>query len=155
LVLASSNLVGRTTSDHFGDATKMVKQEETNRLYLMHNYEPPFTITNTILKRVADISEIVGRLSLELEQEQNLRLRRINQIRTIQGSLAIEGSTLSTEQITAILEGKRVIAPPKEITEARNAIAAYEQLGQWQATTEKDLLAAHQVLMVSLVDDPG
>ena len=83
----------------------------------MPDYQPPFTITSKILKQVAVISEKVGRLSVQAETEQALRLRRINRIRTIQGSLAIEGNTLSQQQITAILEGKRVIAPPREIQE--------------------------------------
>ncbi|MFC3853688.1 hypothetical protein ACFOSD_12655 [Salinispirillum marinum] len=62
-------------------------------------------------------------------------------MRTIQGSLAIEGNTLSVQQITAILDGKRVLAPVKQVQEARNAIAVYEQLPQWQAASERDLLA--------------
>jgi ribosomal protein L30/L7E len=37
-----------------------------------------------------------------------LRLRRINRIRTIQGTLAIEGNKLTSGQITAVLDGKRV-----------------------------------------------
>lgn len=77
---------------------------------------PPFTITNTILKRVADISEHIGRLSFRREQKQNLLLRKINRMRTVQGTLAIEGNTLSEEQITAIIDGKRIIAPIREIT---------------------------------------
>lgn len=91
-----------------------------------------------MLRLSSMISEAVGRLSV-LEDEKNLRLRRANRIRTIQGSLAIEGNTLSEEQITAILEGKRVIAPPKEIQEVRNAIKAYEQFETWKAISEKDL----------------
>lgn len=77
-------------------------------------YQPPYTITSTILNLVAEISEMIGRLSVQEANASVLRLRRINRIRTIQGSLAIEGNTLSEEQITAILEGKRVIAPPRE-----------------------------------------
>lgn len=117
-------------------------------------YQPPHSLTPAMLRLVSTISEAVGRLSV-LEEEKNLRLRRANRIRTIQGSLAIEGNTLSEEQITAILEGKRVIAPPKEILEVRNAIKAYEQFETWKATIEKDLLKAHAVLMTGLVDDAG
>ncbi len=123
------------------------------------NYQPPYTITPVILNMVAEISESLGRLSVleELagQQENNLRLRRINRIRTIQGSLAIEGNTLSEDQITAILDGKPVIAPPREVQEARNAIKAYEQFSGWQATHKKDLLKAYQILMLGLVDDAG
>jgi Fic family protein len=117
-------------------------------------YQPPYTITPAIIRLISDVSEQLGRLSV-LADENNLRLRRINRIRTIQGSLAIEGNTLSEAQITAILEGKRVMAPPKDIQEARNAIKAYEQFEHWQPTNEKQLLQAHQVLMTGLIDDAG
>jgi Fic family protein len=117
--------------------------------------EPPYRITPAILNRVARISEALGRLSQASEAGQALRLRRINRVRTIQGSLAIEGNTLSEEQITAILEGKRVIAPPREVQEVRNALAAYERFQSWRPAREADLLEAHRVLMGGLVDELG
>jgi Fic family protein len=118
------------------------------------SYQPPYNITPEIIRLISEISEKLGRLSAT-EETSNLRLRRINHIRTIQGSLAIEGNTLSEAQITAILEGKVVIAPPREIQEVRNATRAYDQLPRWQAESETDLLAAHQLLMVGLIDDIG
>lgn len=101
------------------------------------------------------ISEAVGRLSVEVDQAQSLRLRRINRIRTIHGSLAIEGNTLSEEQITAILDGKRVLAPPRDITEAHNALAVYDELAQFFPHRETDLLEAHRRLMIGLLPDAG
>ena len=80
----------------------------------MPQYQPPFSLNNQILTLVAEISETVGRLSVYWEKQNNLRLRRLNRIRTVTGSLAIEGNTLNEEQISAILDGKRVIAPPRE-----------------------------------------
>ena len=118
-------------------------------------YEPPFTITPLMLRLIADISEAAGRISAQTESAFDVRLRRLNRIRTIQGSLAIEGNTLSEEQITALLDGKHVIAPPREIQEARNAIAAYDLLEDWNPKNEKDLLKAHGVLMAGLIDDAG
>lgn len=115
-------------------------------------YQPPCTITSAIVRLVAEISEAVGRLAVLSESTMELRLRRLNRIRTIQGSLAIEGNTLSEEQITAILEGRRVIAPPREIKEARNAIEAYDLFGRWRPDVENDLLEAHRILMTGLVD---
>ena len=117
--------------------------------------QPPFTITSEILNLVADISQAVGRLTAEFEQEKLLRLRKVNRMRTVQGSLAIEGNTLSEEQITAMLEGKRVIAPPREVLEAQNAIAAYDSISTWQPSDTKDLLAAHRLLMKGLVEKAG
>lgn len=117
-------------------------------------YQPPYTVTSDIIHLLTAISEQLGKLAV-YQQQKSLRLRRINRIRTIQGSLAIEGNTLDEAQITAILEGKPVIAPPREIQEARNAIKAYESLKSWNAQNEPDLLAAHQLMMTGLVDDAG
>ena len=75
-------------------------------------YQPPFTLTSEIVRLVADIAEQVGRLSAQPDSGLDLRLRRINRIRTVTGSLAIEGNTLSEAQITAILDGKTVLAKP-------------------------------------------
>jgi Fic family protein len=118
-------------------------------------YQPPFVLTNDIVAEVANIAERVGRWSASPGFARDLRLRRINRIRSITGSLAIEGNKLTEGQVTAILDGKPVFAPPRELLEARNALAAYEQLPQWQASNEADLLAAHRMLMLGLVDHPG
>lgn len=118
-------------------------------------YHPPYTITPEILNRVAAISEAIGRLALLTEQTRAPRLRRINRIRTIHGSLAIEGNTLSKAQITAILEGKRVIAPPREVQEVKNALAAYDRFDTWHPEAEMDLLEAHRLLMTGLIDEVG
>ncbi len=118
-------------------------------------YQPPCTITPLIGWLLGRICEMVGRFSMSDAGEQDLRLRRINRIRTIRGSLAIEGNTLSEEQVTAILEGKQVVAPPREIQEVRNAIEVYDRLEQWNPYREADLLAAHAIMMRGLMDSPG
>ena len=118
-------------------------------------YQPPYRITPSILHLVAEISESVGRLTATAQGRDILKLRKANRIRTIQGSLAIEGNTLSEAQITAIINGKAVIAPPKEIQEVRNALKAYEVMPSWQPSREEDLLAAHQILMAGLIDEVG
>jgi len=118
-------------------------------------YNQPYTITPEILNRVAAISEAIGRLTVLTDQTRALRLRRINRIRTIHGSLAIEGNTLSEAQITAILEGKRVIAPPREVQEVKNALAAYDRFDTWKPEAEKDLLEAHRILMSGLIEETG
>ena len=97
----------------------------------MSTYAPPLTITVKILNLIASISEQLGRAAERENKAQALRLRRVNQIRTIQGSLAIEGNSLSVEQITAVLEGKPVIAPPREVQEVKNALAVYERFEQY------------------------
>ena len=81
-------------------------------------------------------------------------LRKENRIRTIQASLAIEHNSLTTGQVTAIMDGKRVLAPEKDIQEVRNAILAYEKLTEWKPWKLNDLLSAHRLLMMGLVDHP-
>jgi len=119
------------------------------------DYSPPFAISSQVLSLVADITERVGRATAKADTEASLRLRRINRIRTIHGTLAIEGNALDERQVTAIIEGKRVLAPPREVQEVRNALAAYERLRRWTPSTEADLLEAHRTLMAGLVDHPG
>ena len=119
------------------------------------NDRPPYTITPAIVNLVAEIGETIGRLAVLTDQARSLRLRRINRIRTIRGSLGIEGNTLSEAQITAILKGRRVIAPPREVQEVKNALAAYDRFDTWKPGVEKDLLAAHRILMSGLIDEAG
>jgi Fic family protein len=124
----------------------------------MPAYQPPFQITPSILTLVADISEQLGRWSALLGHADAAllpELRRGNRLRTIQASLAIEHNSLSLEQVTAVIEGKRVLGLPREIQEVRNAFAAYEQLPNWQPYNDKHLLAAQGQLMLGLVDDAG
>ncbi len=115
---------------------------------------PPYSITPLILDLVARIGEAIGSVD-EAGTLANPRLRRANRIRAIQGSLAIEGNRLSLEQISAILDGKLVIAPLREVQEVRTAIKAYEEYPRWDPASEDDLLAAHGVLMAALLDVPG
>ncbi len=116
--------------------------------------KPPYSITTDILFRVEQIGEAIGRAEAA-GVWQNLRLRRINRIRTICGSLGIEGNILSEAQVSAILDGKPVAAPLKDIQEVRNAIKAYDQYQQWNPDSEADLLHAPRVLMLGLLDAPG
>lgn len=115
---------------------------------------PPYTITTEIVSRIERIGEAIGKAEA-LGISQDLRLRRINRIRTIRGSLAIEGNTLSEEQVATLFDGKLVIAPPREIQEARNAIKAYDRYERWDPAIEADLLEVHGVLMGGLIDTPG
>ena len=118
------------------------------------NYQPPYTITPAIVTLVEQIGEAIGRLSV-ITDTQDLRLRRINRIRTLRGSLAIEGNTLNEEQISTILDGKPVVAPPRQVQEVRNAIKAYDQYPNWNPASEADLLEAHAIMTVGLLDAPG
>lgn len=116
---------------------------------------PPYIITNEILKLVTSISERLGEINATHLYKPTTELRKKNRIKTIQSSLEIEGNTLTEEQITALLENKRVIAPKKDIVEVQNAIKVYEQLNQFNPYQLKDLEKAHSVLMNGLIDNAG
>lgn len=118
-------------------------------------YTPPFKITSRILNLVAEISAKVERYAIFLEQDAGLRLRKANRIKTIHSSLAIEGNTLSEDQVCDIINGKNVVAPLREIQEVKNAIATYDLFPSLNPFDEKDLLRAHATMMLGLVDNPG
>lgn len=121
----------------------------------MKHKQPPFTITNTMITLVSEISELVGKLSVRDPLATSPTLRRANRIRTIQGSLAIEQNTLSIEQVTAVLNGKQVLAPPKDIAEVKNAYEIYERLDELNPYSVDDLLTAHAVMTRGLVAESG
>lgn len=118
-------------------------------------YTPPFTITPKAVNLVAEIYSQTERYAIRLEQEDALRLRKINRMKTIHSSLAIEGNALSESQVLEIMEGKTVAAPPREIQEVKNAIRAYELYGSLNPFSVKDLLRTHDVMMQSIIEDAG
>lgn len=121
----------------------------------MKKKQPPFQITNKIIDDVAKISELIGRLSARNHLSVNPNLRRTNRIRTIYGSLAIEQNTLSLEQVTAVLNGKHVLAPPKDIAEVKNAYEIYEHMDELDPYSVDDLLTAHGIMTRGLVVESG
>lgn len=121
----------------------------------MKNKQPPFQITTAILNDVAEIAELAGRFSCLSHLSGNPTLRRANRIRTIHGSLAIEQNTLSLEQVTAVLNGKHILAPPKDIAEVKNAYEVYEHLDELDPFSLDDLLAAHGIMTRGLLDESG
>ena len=117
--------------------------------------KPKFSITNHILSYVAEIAELIGAIKETTSFDKNPVLRRKNRIQTIHGSLSIEQNTLTVEQVTAVLNGKRVIAPPKDIEEVKNAFEIYELLDTLDPYSVDDLLKAHGVMMRGLIDGAG
>ena len=116
---------------------------------------PPFELTDQIVSDVAEIAELVGRVSSAGCLSASPALRRSNRIKTVYGSLAIEQNTLTLEQVTAVLEGKRVLAPPRDIAEVQNAFAIYERLEELDPYDLNDLLTAHGVMMRGLEQEAG
>lgn len=121
----------------------------------MKNKKPPFEITNAIIGYVAEIAELTGKLSSTNKLSANPMLRRTNRIRTIHGSLAIEQNTLTLEQVTAVLNGKQVLAPPKDIAEVKNAYEIYERLDELDPYSADDLMTAHGIMTRGLVEESG
>ena len=118
-------------------------------------YNPPFDINSEILSLVTEVSELAGRVTVSNKIDKNPKLRKENRIKTIHGSLAIEQNTLTIEQVTAVINGKAVLAPPKDIAEVKNAFEIYELLDTLNPCSVDDLLKAHSVLMRGLVDESG
>ena len=121
----------------------------------MSNYKPPFHMTDKMTSLIAEISEQVGRITVLQEEAISPHLRRENRIRTIHSSLAIEHNSLSLEQVTAILDGKRVLGNPNEIKEVQNAYEAYELLLRLNPASVDDLLKAHKLMMNGLMPENG
>jgi Fic family protein len=117
--------------------------------------KPPYSITPLVLKLFASISEKIGEVNATHLQRPKAELRKSNRIKTIQSSLEIEGNTLSIEQVTAILENKRVLAPQKDILEVKNAIAVYELLRSFKPLSLTSFLSAHKTLMHGLIPSAG
>ncbi|AAS13158.1 MAG TPA: Fic family protein [Treponema sp.] len=119
------------------------------------SYEPPFKITSKAINLISQISEKIGEISALENTERTVQLRKKNRIKTIHSSLSIENNSLTIEQITAIIEGKRVLGPPNEIQEVKNAVQAYELLLNLNPYKQNDLLKAHQLMMNDLVKHSG
>ena len=117
--------------------------------------KPPYDITPTILKLITAIAEKLGEVNANYLNKQSPQLRKQNRIKTIHSSLQIEGNTLTEEQITALIENKRIIGPKKDVAEVVNAIKVYEKLEAFKFNAEKSFLKAHHLLMNGLIDSAG
>lgn len=117
--------------------------------------KPPYQITTRILELIASISEKIGEVNAAYLFKPPTELRKKNLIRTIQSSLEIEGNSLSPDQVTAILDNKRIIAPQKDIVEVKNAIKAYENLNNYNPISLKSFCSAHATLMNGLIENEG
>lgn len=119
------------------------------------NYSPPYSLTPQILKSVEQIGECLGRLDVVAPTLVTPHLRRTNRIKTIQASLEIEGNSLNLEQVTAVLDGKRILGSMREVQEVHNAFQAYEKLDSLNPLEIKDLCIAHEIMMHGLDANPG
>ena len=121
----------------------------------MSKYEPPYTITSKMLLLVSEISEMITEVSMIKRENSAPILRKKNRVRSITGSIQIEGNTLSEEEVTALIEGKRVIGTVREIEEVKGAIKAYEEIERYDPKSLDDLHLAHKLMMGSLLENAG
>jgi len=117
--------------------------------------KPTYQINSNILRFITSISGKLGEISALHMQKPPTKLRRENRIKTIQSSLEIEGNTLTLEQITAILDNKRVIGKKEELLEVKNAINVYNKLETLNPYSLTSLCKAHEILMQGLMEAPG
>jgi len=118
-------------------------------------YVPPYTITDKTVNLISAITEIITKITINDNMSNNPRLRKDNRIRTIHASLAIENNSLSLDQVTNIINGKRILGAPDEICEVKNAFEAYNKLLELSPYSVKDMLLAHKVLMNELTKEAG
>jgi hypothetical protein len=116
---------------------------------------PPYQITPKILKLIASVSEKLGQINAKFLDKPSPKLRKENRIKTIHSSLSIEGNTLTEEQITALIENKRIIGPKKDVSEVMNAISVYNELDSFDSESSISFLKAHEILMKGLVPENG
>ncbi len=121
----------------------------------MKNYIPPFTITSKMVDYISSIMEKIGKLDNYTNFKKMPTLRRDNKIRSIQSSLAIEANSLSIDQVKAVISGKTVIGPQKEIQEVKNAYKAYEMINDIDPYSIKDLKKIHKTMTYLIVNEPG
>ncbi len=121
----------------------------------MSSYNPPYTITTKMVNLISDISEELTKIEVSKQHIITPKLRKINRIKTLAGTLEIEGNFLGEEKITAILEGKRVLGTMLEVAEAEGAIDAYKEFENYDPHSLDDLLKAHKILMNGILKNAG
>jgi Fic family protein len=117
--------------------------------------KPPFKITGEILDRIAKVERLIGRVDSFDQPRPQPHLRKSNRVRTVQGSLAIEGNTLNLDQVTALLDGRKVIGQKNEIKEVLNAVEVYGRMCEFKPWSSRSLLKAHRLMMDGLLPSAG
>ncbi len=121
----------------------------------MNDYKQPFDINDRIIHLLSSIMEEIGKIHNYKNLDKLPRLRKQNRIRSVYSSCAIEANSLTIDQVTDIINGKRVFGPEKEILEVKNAIQAYDEIEKLNPFSIEDLKKSHYILSKYLVDNPG
>ena len=120
---------------------------------MSETYQPPFRMTEEITNLIVEIGQYVGSITTYESMHRNPVLRRENRIKSIYSSLAIEQNTLSLDQVSDVINGKRVLGPPEDIREVKNAYEAYERVSELDPYSVKNLLYAHKLMTEGLVKE--
>ncbi|QQG43327.1 MAG: Fic family protein [Candidatus Daviesbacteria bacterium] len=120
-------------------------------------FDPTYSITTTILSRIAEIAEIKAAIErsrvLPLNEAQ---LRRQAILRMAHTSTSIEGNKLAQFEVGKVLEGQVVRAPQKDILEVENYYQALKLLDELSKKkndiTEEEILNLHKIIVNGLVE---
>lgn len=121
----------------------------------MSNHKPPYTISTKIVNLIGTISKLIADVEYIDKTYNTLKLRKKNRIRSITGTLQIEGNSFDEEKVTSVINGKTVLGTMREIEEVKGAIKAYDNMQMYDYKSEKDLLLAHKYLMQNLLHSEG
>jgi Fic family protein len=116
---------------------------------------PPFERTSASVALLGEILRLVGRYEGLLRPTPQPQLRRQNRIKTVAATTAIEGNTLTLDQVSAVFDGKRVLGPKKDVLEVQNAIKAYADATSFLPDSVPSFLKAHKTLLKGLLPKPG
>ena len=118
-------------------------------------YVPKFSLSSKAVRLTMEIAAALERYKIVMEGPEGVRLRKLNHIRTIRGTTAIEGNTLTESEVTDVIAGRRVAGSKREIAEVKNAHRAYSSIAKMDPQSCKDLLKAHGIMTAGLVEGSG
>lgn len=120
-------------------------------------FEPKYSITSTILSKIAEIAEIKAVIERSRVLPLNeARLRHQAILRMAHTSTSIEGNKLAQFEVGKVLEGKSVRAPQKDILEVENYYKALRLLDELSRSKKEvtidEILRLHKTVIADLVD---
>lgn len=125
--------------------------------YTILMFEPKYSITSSILSKIAEVAEIKAAIErsrvLPLNEAQ---LRRQAILRMAHTSTSIEGNPLAQFEVGKVLEGKSVRAARKDILEVENYYQALKKLEELSKSRHDinfaEIMMLHKIVMNGLVD---
>ena len=92
-------------------------------------FKPQYILTNSIVQDLTIISECKAIIDhAKILPTTEIKLRRLALIRMSQSSTAIEGNALNLQQVEALVAGKKIDAPDRDIYEVKNYLSALKYI---------------------------